>query len=425
LTRRVRGAAGSTFRSLKVRNYKLFFFGQLVSVSGTWMQQVAQDWLVLKLSDSGTAVGITTGLQFLPMLLFGMVGGIIADRRDKRRVLLATQTTAGLIALAMGVLVMSGHVALWHVYLLAFLLGCVTAVDNPTRQAFVTEMVGPDEVTNAVGLNSATFNAARVVGPAVAAIVIQVSGIAPAFFVNAASYLAVLAGLHAMRPEELFRQAPAPRSAGQIREGLRYVWATPELRSTIALVLVVATFGMNLSVVLPLLARFTFHGTAGTYGLLMSTMAVGSLGGALVAANRTRIDPRLRVATAGVFGALSMLTAAAPTLWLAAVLLVSTGAAAITFMALSNSTLQLSSAAHMRGRVMALYALVFLGSTPIGGPLIGWLSEVWSPRWSFALGGAITVVGAAVTWLRLPKPAVVTPRRPIARRALTRVAWWA
>ncbi len=421
MTRRVRGAAWSTFRSLKVRNYKLFFFGQLVSVSGTWMQQVAQDWLVLKLSDSGTAVGITTGLQFLPMLLFGMVGGIIADRRDKRRVLLATQTTAGLLALAMGVLVLSGHVELWHVYVLAFLLGCVTAVDNPTRQAFVTEMVGPDEVTNAVGLNSATFNAARVIGPAIAAIVIQVSGIAPAFFVNAASYLAVLAGLHAMRPEELFRQAPAARSKGQIREGLRYVWATPELRSTIALVLVVATFGMNLSVVLPLLARFTFHGTAGTYGLLMSTMAVGSLGGALVAANRTRIDPRLRIGTAGVFGALSIVTAAAPTLWLAALLLVPTGAAAITFMALSNSTLQLSSAAHMRGRVMALYALVFLGSTPIGGPLIGWLSEVWSPRWSFALGGAITLVGATVTWLRQPAP--VAPR-PVARRTLPRVAWW-
>jgi len=341
-------------------------------------------------------------------------------------VLLATQTTAGLLALAMGVLVLSGHVQLWHVYVLAFLLGCVTAVDNPTRQAFVTEMVGPDEITNAVGLNSATFNAARVVGPAIAAVLIQLWGIAPAFFVNAASYLAVLAGLHAMRPDDLFRQAPAPRSKGQIREGLRYVWATPELRSTIGLVLVVATFGMNLSVVLPLLARFTFHGTAGTYGLLMSTMAVGSLGGALVAANRTHIDPRLRIGTAGAFGALSIVTAAAPTLWLAAILLVPTGAAAITFMALSNSTLQLSSAAHMRGRVMALYALVFLGSTPVGGPLVGWLSEVWSPRWGFGLGGLVTLVGALVTWMRLPP--VVEARtpgyRPVARRALTRVAWW-
>ena len=417
----VRRAAGTTFRSLRVRNYRLFFFGQLVSVSGTWMQHVAQDWLVLRLSNSGTAVGITTGLQFLPMLLFGMVGGIVADRYDKRRVLVATQTAAGVLALAMGVLVASGHVALWHVYVLAFLLGCVTAVDNPTRQSFVTEMVGPDQVTNAVGLNSATFNAARVLGPAIGAIVISVADIAPAFFVNAASYVAVIAGLRAMRPDDLFRQAPAPRTPGQIREGLRYVWSTPELRSTIALVAVVATFGMNLIVVLPLLARFTFDGTAGTYGFLMSAMAIGSLGGALVAANRTQIDARRRVAMAGAFGALSIVTAVAPTLWLTAVLLVPTGAAAITFMALSNSTLQLASSTHMRGRVMALYALVFLGSTPIGGPLVGWLSEVSSPRWGLALGGAITLVAAVVASTRL---APAEPSRPVARRALARVAWW-
>jgi MFS family permease len=417
------GAVTSTFRSLRVRNYRLFFFGQLVSVSGTWMQQVAQDWLVLRLSNSGTAVGITTGLQFLPMLLFGMVGGTIADRYDKRRVLVATQTSAALIAAAMGVLVASGHVALWHVYVLAFLLGCVTAVDNPTRQSFVTEMVGPDEVTNAVGLNSATFNAGRVIGPAVAAIVISVADIAPAFFVNSVSYLAVIAGLRAMRPDELFRQAPAPRSKGQIRAGLRYVWSTPELRSTIALVAVVATFGMNLAVVLPLLARFTFHGTAGTYGLLMSAMALGALGGALVAANRTHTDARLRVAMAGAFGALSIVTALAPTLWLAAALLVPTGAAAITFMSLSNSTLQLSSDSHLRGRVMALYALVFLGSTPLGGPLVGWLSEVSSPRWGLALGGAVTLVAAVVASTRL-SPSTTRRPRPVARRALTRVAWW-
>lgn len=410
-----------TFRSLHIRNYRLFFCGQLVSVSGTWMQQIAQDWLVLRLSNSGTAVGITTGLQFLPMLLFGMVGGIVADRYDKRRVLIATQATAGTIALAMGALVASGHVQLWHVYVLAFLLGCVTAIDNPTRQSFVTEMVGADEVTNAVGLNSASFNAARVVGPAVAAVVISVADIAPTFFVNAASYLAVIAALRAMRPGELFRQQPAPRTPGQIREGVRYVWSTPELRSTIGLVLVVATFGMNLAVVLPLLARFTFHGTAGTYGFLMTTMALGSLAGALVAASRTRIDPRLRIGMAGAFGALSVVTAAAPSLWLTAVLLAPTGAAAIAFMAMSNSTLQLTSSPHMRGRVMALYALVFLGSTPLGGPLVGWLSEVSSPRWALALGGTITLVAAIVATARLTP---VEPTRPVARRALARVAWW-
>ena len=398
---RLRLATGSTFRSLRVRNYRLFFFGQLVSVSGTWMQHVAQDWLVLHLSGSGAAVGVTTGLQFLPMLLFGMVGGIVADRFDKRKVLLATQSTAMALALVMGVLVATDVVRLWMVFVLAFLLGCVTAVDNPTRQSFVTEMVGPDEVTNAVGLNSATFNSGRVIGPAIAAIVIETVGLAPAFFVNAATYVAVLAGLRAMDPSRLFRLAPTPRSRGQIREGLRYVWATPVLRQTIGLVLFVATFGMNLVVVLPLLARFTFEGSAGTYGLLMSSMAVGSLGGALWAANRVRPSAKVRVGAAVLFGAFEVAVALAPSVWVAVALLVPTGAAAITFMSSSNSTLQLSSDQHMRGRVMALYALVFLGSTPLGGPVTGWVSEVWSPRWGLGLGGAITVAAALVAWVRL------------------------
>jgi MFS family permease len=412
-----------TFRSLSVRNYRLFFFGQLVSVSGTWMQQVAQDWLVLHLSNSGTAVGITVGLQFLPMLLFGMAGGIVADRFDKRRVLVVTQSVAGVLAAAMGTLVATGVVQLWMVYGMAFLLGCVTAVDNPTRQAFVTEMVGPDEVTNAVGLNSANFNAARIVGPAVAAVVIEVAGTAPAFFVNAASYLAVIAGLLAMDPAALFRSPPAAKERGQVRQGLRYVWATPELRSTILLVAVVATFGMNLSVVLPLLAKFTFHGGAGTYGLLLSIMAAGALAGGLGAARRRLPTPQLRVGTAIGFGAFSIATALAPTVAMAAALLVPTGAFAISFMATSNSTLQLESSPSMRGRVMALYALVFLGSTPFGGPLVGWISQRWNPRWGLGLGGVITLVGALVALLHLPvaddEPAILRGRNAIAR-----VAWW-
>ena len=401
----------STFRSLRVRNYRLFFAGQLVSVSGTWMQQVAQDWLVLHLSNSGIAVGFTVALQFLPMLLFGMAGGIVADRFDKRRVLVATQTVAAVLALAMGTLVATGQVRLWMVFVLAFLLGCVTAVDNPTRQSFVTEMVGPAELTNAIGLNSATFNAARIIGPATAAVVIKTVGLSPAFFLNGVSYLAVITGLLLMRPSELFHTGMSAREPGQVRAGLRYVWSTPELRLTILLVAVVATFGMNLSVVLPLMAKFTFHGDAGTYALLTSSMAVGALGGALLAARREAPSQRLLVGMVIAFGVCSIATAFAPTLLLAAVALVPTGATAISFMASANSTLQLRSDDQMRGRVMALYALVFLGSTPLGGPLTGWVSQIASPRLALAIGALITLAGGLAAWAYLREPAV--PERAI------------
>lgn len=407
-------ALRETFRSLRVRNYRLFFAGQLVSLTGTWMQQIAQDWLVIHLGGRGTAVGLTVGLQFLPMLLFGMAGGALADRADKRRILLATQTAAGVLAVSMGALVATGAVRLWMVYCLAFLLGCVTAVDHPTRQAFVTELVGPDAVTNAVGLNSAVFNSARIVGPAVAALVIRAAGLAPAFFANGASYLAVLAALRAMDPAELHR-LPAPRhEPGSVRAGLRYVWSTPELRGTIALVGAVATFGMNMSVTLPLLARFAFAGDAGTYGLLTSVMAAGSLAGALVAARRTAASPRARALTAAAFGASLLATAAAPNVATAAAALVPTGATVILFVTMSNSTLQLRSDPRMRGRVMALYSLVFLGSTPIGGPLTGWISQQLGPRWGLAANGVTALAAAAVALVagaRRPAPRVAD-RRP-------------
>ncbi len=407
----------STFRSLSVRNYRLFFVGQLVSVSGTWMQTVAQDWLVVQVlhpHNTDFAEGVTVGLQFLPLLLFAMVGGIIADRFDKRRVLVVTQSVALALAVVMGVLVATGVIELWMVFVMAFLLGCVTAVDNPTRQAFVTEMVGPSELTNAIGLNSATFNAARIIGPAVAAVVIKFAGLSLAFFFNAFSYLAVIAGLLLMRSAELFPTRKAPREKGQVRAGLRYVWSTPELKLTILLVTVVATFGMNLSVVLPLMAKFTFHGDAGTYGLLTSTMAVGALGGALLAARREVPTPLMLVTMATGFGAFSIATAFAPNVWIAVALLVPTGATAISFMATANSTLQLRSDDRMRGRVMALYALVFLGSTPLGGPLTGWISQVGSPRLALALGGVITLAGGVGAWIWLRFPRGSARRRPAA-----------
>ena len=416
---RVRRFSAVTFRSLHVRNYRLFFIGQLVSVTGTWMQQIAQDWLVLHLSDSGIAVGVTVGLQFLPMLLFGMTGGLIADRFDKRKVLLYTQAAAGVLALIMGILVATGAIQLWMVFILAFLLGMVTAVDNPTRQSFVIEMVGPDEVTNAVGLNSAVFNTARVIGPAMAALIIEFVGLSPAFFVNSVSYGAAITAIWRMDVSLLQKTERGATRKGALKRGLQYVRETPELRSTIILVAVVATFGMNLGVVLPLLARFTFHGGAGTYGFLMAIMSLGALGGALAAAARTEPNARLRVAMAGTFGAFEILTAAAPNVALAGVALIGAGAAGITFMAMSNSTLQLRSKPHMRGRVMALYALVFLGSTPIGGPVVGWVSEQWSPRVALALCGVVTVVGAATVGVRSLRsmPVAIEPDVPATQAA--------
>jgi len=392
-------ATRRTFSSLRVRNYRLFFGGQLVSVSGTWMQQVAQSWLVLTLTDSGFDLGVTVALQFLPMLLFGMWGGVIADRFDKRRVLIAAQAVAAVLALTLWTLVVADVVQLWMVYVLAFALGLVQMVDMPTRQAFVTEMVGPDEVPNAVGLNSAMFNAGRLVGPAAAGAVISTAGVAPAFLVNAVSYLVVIVALWAMRPAELHRDPAVEdggRRPGQIREGLRHVWHTRELRSPLILVAVVGTFGFNFNVILPVLARYTLHGGASLYGILTGVMAFGSLLGALFAASRARPTRALLVGSAVAFGVLTLATAAAPSATLVAVLLVPVGVSVMLFLATANATLQLNSSPAMRGRVMAIYGLVFLGSTPIGGPLLGFVSEQWGARAGLVLSGAASLAVALV-----------------------------
>ena len=397
-----RTAVGRTFSSLRVRNYRLFFTGQLVSVSGTWMQQVAQDWLVLQLTGRAVPLGITTALQFTPIALFGAWGGLAADRLDKRRLLVAVQVVSALLALALGLLTLFGVVRLWMVYALAFGLGVVFAVDQPTRQAFVTEMVGPEQVPNAVALNSALFNSARVVGPALAGIAIVALGIAPAFLVNAASYLATLAALAAMDPARLHRQAPAERGRGQVRAGLRYVWATPELRGTLLLVAVVGTLGLNYRVALPLLARFEFSTGPQAYGLMLSVMAAGSVAGALAVAGRSRPTQALLLGSAGAFGLFTLLGAGAPTLGWELAALVPVGVTTITFLATANATLQLGSAAVMRGRVMALYGIVFLGSTPLGGLLSGWLAEAYGARAPLWLSGAVSVLAAlaGAAWLR-------------------------
>ena len=392
-------ATQRTFRSLQIRNYRLFFFGQLVSVSGTWMQQLAQDWLVLQLTDRPLPVGITTALQFSPVLLLGIWGGLVADRIDKRRLLLTTQGVMGALALALGILTATGSVRLWMIYLLALLLGCATSFDMPARQAFVTEMVGPDHLSNAVGLNSAVFNCGRIIGPAAAGVLIGIVGIAPAFMVNAFSYLAVIAGLLLMRPGDLFRNKPVERSDGQVRDGLRYVWATPTLRSTLLLMSVVATLGLNFRVTLPLLARFTFDGGPDLYGLLASTVAAGSVVGALATASRSRPTRAMLLWSVTVFGVASLLAAVAASPLIEAIVLVPLGFSSIAWMATANSTVQLGSAPEMRGRVMSIYGLLFLGSAPLGAMLVGWLSEHYGPRSSLVLGGVSSLAAVAVAAL--------------------------
>ncbi|MGH7698574.1 MAG: MFS transporter [Candidatus Dormibacteria bacterium] len=387
-----------TFRSLRVRNYRLFASGQVVSLTGTWMQRVGQDWLVTQLTHtSGTALGITTGLQFLPVLLFGLYGGVIADRFPKRRLLVATQSTMAALALVLGLLVVTGEVRLWEVYLLAFGTGMCTAVDNPTRQAFVAEMVGADEVVNAVGLNSATFNLARIVGPALGGLMIAVLGgrTGPLFLLNASSYGAVLACLWAMRESELFDPGRrVARATGQLRAGLAYVRHRPLLYLPSILVGVVGTLGFNFQITLVLIDRSVFHLGAGAYGLLSATLAVGSLGGAIVAARRTRPTARLLVGAALAFGAFEVLAGSMPSYLALALMLVPTGVASLSFTATANTSVQLASDPAMRGRVMGLYMLVFLGGTPIGAPLVGWLASAAGPRWSLWIGGGASALAA-------------------------------
>ncbi len=368
----------------------------MISNTGSWMQRVAQDWLVLELThNNAAALGITTGLQFAPML-FSPWGGMIADRYSKRRILMATQTAMGALALILGVLALTHTVQIWQIYALALGLGLATVVDNPTRQAFATEMVGRDGLANAIALNSAVFNLARIVGPAVAGLVIATVGTPAAFLVNAASYGAVLIGLKLMRPSELNVAERAPRARGQLREAVRYVRARPSLWLPMVLVFFVSTFAMNFQVTNPLMSREVFHTGAGAFGLASAMFAAGALGGALLAARRARPTTTLLVATAMAFSVLELITAMMPSFWLFLIMLVPTGLAVLTFTTAANSATQLGTSAEMRGRVMGLYMLLFLGGTPIGSPLAGWIAEVFGARMSMVAGAAVSGVATLV-----------------------------
>jgi MFS family permease len=403
------------FRALRTRNYRLFFSGQVVSLIGTWMQIVANSWLVLKLSSSGLAVGIATALQFGPMLVGGAWGGLIADRFPKRRMLLVTQTLFLVQALTLGTLTAGGWARLWMVYGLTFLYGCVQVIDVPTRQAFVSEMVDKDDVMNAVGLNSALFNAARMVGPAVAGLIIAKASISICYFANSASFLTVLVALALMRQRDL-NASPArpPSGRGQIRAGFRYVAAHPDLLLSIVLMAIVGTLSLNFQIIMPLLARFTFKGDASTYGTLSSVMAFGSVAGAMYAAARHRSSPQLLVGAAVALGVVETAAAMVPSLFGAYLVLPFVGLAGMLFISASNSLLQLKTSPEMRGRVLALWSLVFLGSTPIGGPLVGWISQTWSPRYGLGIGGVASLVAGLVVGpilLRRKEAEPVTPAR--------------
>jgi MFS family permease len=391
-----------TFASLSIYNYRVFATGALISNTGTWMGRVAQDWLVLTqlTPHSSVALGIVTGLQFAPLALFAPVAGMIADRFPKRRILFATQSALALTSLLTGVLVVTGAVELWHIYLLAFVQGVSVALDNPARQTFVSEMVPHESLSNAVGLNSASFNAARLIGPGVAGLVIAAFDTGPAFFVNTLSFVAVLFALSKMRPGEL-NITPRHRGKGQVREGLRYVRGRPDIILIMALVFVLGTFGMNFQMTTALMATTVFHKGAGEYGLLGSIMAVGSLSAALLSARRPYPRLRILLVAFAAFAVASAAAALAPSYIWFAVLLTPVGLTALTVLTTANSMVQLSVDPAMRGRVMALYMAVFMGGTPLGSPLIGWIGLAWGPRWTILVGSVATGLAVLAAMLYL------------------------
>ncbi len=391
-----------TFHSLRYVNYRLWFAGAFVANIGTWMQRVAQDWLVLTVltDDSGVAVGITTALQFGPSLVLSAWAGLLADRLDRRKLLMFTQGAMGVLAAGLGLLVLLGNAQLWHVYGFALLLGCVSALDAPARQTFVADMVPAERLSNAVGLNSASFNAARMIGPGVAGLLIAWVGSGWVFVINAVSFAATILALVAMRVHELQPVPHAERGKGQIREAARYVRGRTDILVVMVVVGVVSTFGLNFQLTSAVMARTEFGKGPGEYGVLGSILAIGSLAGALMAARRERPRVRLVVGSALAFGVSAGVMALMPTYDLFALATIPVGFASLTMLTAANATIQMSTTPTMRGRVMALYLIVFLGATPIGSPVVGWVAETYGARWSIGVGAisSLLVAAAAAVW---------------------------
>jgi MFS family permease len=402
---RLRASAQRTFLSLRTsHNFRLYFFGQLVSATGTWVNATASAWLVLSLTHSGVALGINVALLFLPILLLGAWGGVLADRFDKRRILVLTQSGFSLTAFAMFAIVITGIDRLWMVYTLSLVAGSITAFDNPTRQSFYVEMVGQDTVTNAVSLNSAAFTGSRIFGPAIAGALIATVGIGWPFLVDGISYLAVIAALLAMRPEEFHRQRRTSRDRGHLVAGLKYVWHTEALRKPLIIMAGIFTFSFNFAVFLPLLAERTFHGNAGTFGAMSALAGFGSFTGALMMANRDRAPTMGRLGVFAVAAGIALaVVGIAPTLPLAVAAMVPLGFTVMAFMITGNTILQVTAKPQARGRVMALYGVVFLGSTPIGSPIAGWVGQHLGPRMGM-VGGGIVALGLGLGLLYQLRP---------------------
>lgn len=398
MTERLGKATRETFRSLHIRNFRLFFAGQLVSQTGSWLTMVAQTLLVLKLTGSGVAIGLLTAFQFGPVLLLGAWAGSVADRSDKRRLLIRLQAAAMVQSLLLAAVVFSGHATVGAIYALAVVQGVITAFDNPARRAFVVEMVPHGMVANAVSLNSTVMTGSRIVGPAAAGLLVITVGFGWTFLIDGLSYIAVIGGLLLMRPAELHPATPSPRGKGQVRAGLRYVRSQPDLFVPLVMMAAIGTFAFNFSVTLPLLATGPLGGTDSTFTLLLSVVSVGSMAGALWTARRTEVTGEQIVVAALAFGITMLLLAAAPGLWFAFPAAIALGVASIAFMTTSTAIVQMRAAPEYRGRVLALQAMVFLGSTPIGGPIVGWVSDVIGARAGVALGG-LACLGAAA-WAR-------------------------
>ncbi|MDF2692670.1 MAG: transporter [Labilithrix sp.] len=395
---RAAGLSNGTFRSLRGFNYRTWACGAIVSNVGTWMQRTAQDWLVLTqlTHHNATAVGAVMALQFGPQVLLLPVTGFAADHLDRRKLLFATHAAMGALALGLGALTILGVVRLWHVYVFAFLHGCVGAFDAPARQSFVSELVPEADLANAVALNSTSFHGARMLGPAVAGILIAAVGSGWVFLINAASFAAVLASLRTLRVDELHRKERAPRTRGSLVEGFVYVWRRPDLKAILVMVFLIGTFGLNFPIFISTMSVGVFHKGAGQYGVLSSTMAIGSVAGALLSARRA--NPRFVFLVSGtaIFGVGLALAALMPSYGLFAIALVLIGVAAQTFTTTANSTVQLSTEPAMRGRVLAILLAITLGGTPIGAPIVGWVADVFGPRWALAVGAAAGIAAAIV-----------------------------
>jgi MFS family permease len=393
---RVEKFSRQTFAALAIPNYRRYFTGQAISLIGTWMQSIAQGWLVYTLTNSATALGLVVALQTLPVLLLGPYAGVVADRVDKRKLMMALQAMMGVIALVLGLLTVTHVVTLWEVYLLAVLLGLNNTFENPARQAFVLEMVGPKDLRNAVSLNSVLVNVARAIGPAVAGLLITLGGTGVCFLINAASFGAVVASLYFMDLSALQPSRPTVRGKGQLREGLTYIRHEPELFVPLVMMALVGCLAYEFQVVLPVLAKATFHGGAQEYGFLTGAMGIGAVVGGLWVAARGRTGLKAMVTTSFIFGVVILAAALAPNTTVELVVMAFVGAASVSFLSKGNSTLQLAAAPDMRGRVMALWAVAFLGSTPIGGPIAGWVASDFGARAALVMGAAACFVAGGI-----------------------------